>query len=123
MDDLYRVALTHPFESYDENELNVVQSILGAIVVAREQLTDEQLGQLLGLEIWHVQEVLSRLGGRGQPAQVLYTSFTDFLCDPEQPQDSRWHISTPDHHLGLASGCFLVMQKGLKFNICGIETS
>ena len=128
LDDLYRVALTHPFESYDENELNVVQSILGAIVVAREQLTDEQLGQLLRLEIWHVQEVLSRLqpllrGGHGQPVHVLHTSFTDFLCDPERPHDSRWHISTPHHHLGLASACFIVMQEGLKFNICGIETS
>ena len=72
LDDLYRVALTHPFDSYNESELKVVHSILGAIVVAREQLTDGHLVRLLGLEISDVREVLSLLqpllrGGHGQP--------------------------------------------------------
>ena len=128
LDDLYRVALTHPFNSYDEDELHAAQSILGAIVVTREQLTDEQLSRLLGLERRHVQEVLSRLqpllrGGHGRPVQVLHTSFTDFLCDVQRCQDPRWHIRKPVHHLDLASGCFQVMRQDLKFNICGIETS
>ena len=128
LDDLYRVALTHPFASYDTKEFNIVHSILGAIVVAHEQLTDEQLSQLLGLDIGGVRVVLSRLqpllrGGHGRPVQVLHTSFTDFLCDVERCQDPRWHIRKPAHHLNLAAGCFHVMQRDLKFNICGIETS
>ncbi|KAF8332322.1 uncharacterized protein EI90DRAFT_3289050, partial [Cantharellus anzutake] len=128
LDNLYRVALTHPFDSYDENKLKAVHSILGAIVVAREQLTDWQLSQLLGLELGKVQVVLSRLqsllqGGRGRPVQVLHTSFTDFLCDSKRCQDPQWHINTPVHHLDLASGCLQVMKRDLKFNICGIETS
>jgi hypothetical protein len=128
LDDLYRVALTHPFESYDESALKLVHSILGAIVVAREQLTDEKLSRLLGVDIDHVRRVLSRLqpvlrGGLGRPVQVLHASFTDFLCDLERCQDPRFHINPSAHHLVLASGCLRVMQQDLKFNICGIETS
>ena len=125
LDDLYRVALTHPFEPYDENEIQDVHSILGAIVVAREQLTDEQLSWLLELEIGIVQAALSRLqpllqGGHGRPVRVLHASFIDFL---ERCEDSKWRIITYDHHLGLASHCLRVMGNGLKFNICAIETS
>ena len=128
LDHLYRIALTHPFNSYDKGELNVVHSVVGAIVVAREQLTEEQLCDLLGLDSGKVQVVLSRLqpvlrGGHGRPVQVLHTSFTDFLCDPKRCQDLQWHIKTSSHHLDLASGCFRIMQRDLKFNICGIETS
>jgi hypothetical protein len=47
--------------THDKSEFNIVQSILGAIVVAREQLTDEQLSRLLGPEIGDVRVVLSRL--------------------------------------------------------------
>ena len=128
LDALYRVALTHPFDSYNKSEFKVVHSILGAIVVAREQLTDGHLVRLLGLEMSDVREVLSRLqpllrGGHGQPVQVLHTSFTDFLCDAERCQDPRLHIDPSTHHVDLASGCLRVMERDLKFNICGIKTS
>lgn len=127
LDNLYRVALGHPFDSYHAEELEAVHSVLGAIVVAREQLTDEQLSQLLDLKMSVVREVLSRLqpllqGGQGKPVQVLHTSFTDFLRDPERCQ-TQWHINVSAHHLNLLSGCLRLMQRDLKFNICGIETS
>ena len=126
--ELYQVALTHPFDSYDEDELAAVHSILGAIVLTREQLTDEQLGRLLDLELSTVQEVLSRLqpllqGGHGEPVQVLHTSFADFLCHPERRQDVRWHIDVSVHHSKLAFDCLRLMRRDLKFNICNIETS
>jgi hypothetical protein len=128
LNELYRVALTHPFKSYNESEFEVVHSIVGAIVVAREQLIDEQLSQLLGLGIGNVRAILSQLqpllqGGYGRPVQVLHTSFTDFLCDPNRRQDSRWYINPSVHHFDLASGCLRIMQRDLKFNMCGIETS
>ena len=128
LDGLYQVALTHPFNSYDVEELGAVHSILGVIAVAREQLTDEQLSQLLDLEMSTVQAVLSRLqpllqGGHGKPIQVLHTSFTDFLCDPKRCQDAQWHIDAPAHHCNLVSRCLRLMKRKLKFNMCDIETS
>ena len=131
LDDLYMIALTHSFDSYADDELEYVHSILGAIIVAREPLTDEQLGQLLGLDIDVVQDVLSRLqpllqGGHGRPVRFLHASFIDFLCDLErrQPDIPNWHVVIMSTcHLDLASGCLHVMEQDLKFNICGIETS
>ena len=131
LDDLYMIALTHSFDSYADDELEYVHSILGAIVVAREPLTDEQLGQLLRLEIDVVQDVLSRLqpllrGGHGRPVRFLHVSFIDFLCNLErrQPDIPNWHIVIMSTcHLDLASGCVHIMEQDLKFNICGIETS
>lgn len=125
LDDLYKVALTHPFRAYDRKELEYVRSILGAIVVAREQLTEEQLSRLLDLQTGIIQDVLSRLqpllhGGHGLPVRILHASFIDFL---ERGQDPKWHIITSTHHLDLAFYCLRVMEHELKFNICGIETS
>ena len=128
LDNLYRVALSHPFDSYHSDELGAVRSILGAIVVAREQVGDEQLSWLLDIELSIVRAVLSRLqpllqGGHGKPVQVLHTSFTDFLCDPRRCQDAQWRIDAFAHHHNLTSGCLRIMQQDLKFNICDVETS
>src|SRR3984885_3796157 len=105
LDDLYMIALRHSFDSYADDELKYVHSILGAIIVAREPLVDEQLSQLLRLDIDVVQDVLSRLqpllqGGRRRPVQFLHTSFIDFLCDLERRQ--------PDIPTGTLSSCLLV---------------
>jgi hypothetical protein len=125
---LYQVALANSFDHCEADELEAAHSILGAIVVAREQLTDEQLSRLSDRELSLVQEVLLRLrpllrGGDGKPIQVLHTSFIDFLCDAKRCQDIRWHIDSSTHHHNLASGCLLVMGQDLRFNICDVETS
>ena len=83
LDTLYRVALTQPFHASDGNKLNAVRSILGAIVFAREQVTDNQLSQLLGLKLDVVQDILSQLRpftqwGHGQPVQVSHVQWQDF---------------------------------------------
>ena len=126
--ELYRVTLAEQFRSVRDNGLEVLRRVLGAIVVARERLTDEVLSRLLGLELPKVQRILSRLHSLlqwspGQPIIVLHASFPDFLGDPGQCKDSRWHIDMPAHHRGLATACFGIMRDGLRFNICGLETS
>ena len=128
LDDMYRVALAHPFKSSDHDELDTVRSILGAIIVACEPLTDEQLSQLLELELGMVRGILSRLQpllrwSQGRPSQPLHVSFTDFLCDAQRCRNLQWHIDTSSHHYNVASCCLRFMRRELKFNICGIETS
>jgi len=51
LDGLYRNALTSAFEAYGERHFEAVHSILGAIVVAREPLTEAHLSRLLGLSL------------------------------------------------------------------------
>jgi len=128
LDDLYRIALTHSFNTYSENELETVNSILGAITVAREPLTSEQLSRLLNLTVIIVHNVLLQLqpllsSHQGRLVRFLHASFPDFLRDLKRCRDPKWHIITSTHHLDLASHCLRVMEQDLKFNICGIETS
>ena len=122
------MTLAEQFKSVRDNELEILRRVLGAIVVARERLTDEVLSRLLGLELPKVQRILSRLHSLlqwspGKPIIVLHASFPDFLGDPGQCKDSRWYIDMPAHHRRLATACFGIMRDGLRFNICGLETS
>jgi len=127
LDNLYRVALTHQFHLSDKSELDAARSILGAVEVVREEVTDDQLSQLLGLKLDAVQSILSKLWpilrwDRGRPVRVFNAPLSDFFCPPDRRQD----MPRPTHlslHDGLASDCFQIMERDLKFNICGIETS
>lgn len=126
LDQLYWVALTHPFNCSSPTELHAVRSILGAIVVAYDQLTDEQLSDLLEMELGTVRGILRRLQPllhwvRGMPVRVLHTSFTDFVC--ERCQYAQWHINKSIIHNLLTSSCFRVMAQGLKFNVIGSKSS
>jgi len=126
--DLYQLTLAEQFKSLRDDELEILRRVLGAIVVARERLTGEVLSRLLGLELCEVQHILSRLRSLlqwspGGPIIVLHASFPDFLGDPGRCKDSRWHIDSPSHHRRLATACFGIMRGGLRFNICGLETS
>jgi len=127
LDELYRVALAQPFDLADASVLAAVRPVLGAIVVAREPVTDELLSELLGLKLGIVRHILSHLrallqGGSGVPIRILHQSFMDFLCDRERCQDLQWYIEPSDHHINLATGCFRLMERDLKFNIAGVET-
>jgi len=124
---LYRVALTHQFHLSDKSELDAARSILGAVEVVREEVTDDQLSQLLGLKLDAVQNILSQLWpilrwDRGRPVRVFNAPLSEFFFPSDRRQDMPWptHIS---FHDDLASDCFQVMERDLKFNICGIETS
>ena len=126
--ELYQLTLTEQFKSFRDDELEILCQILGAIVVARERLTDDVLSQLLGLESSTVRDILSRLRSLlqwspGEPIKVLHASFPDFLGDRDKCNDHRWHIDEQAHHRHLATACFGIMRNRLHFNICGLETS
>ena len=129
LDALYRFALTHAFRTSDESKLNDARSILGAILSVFEQVTDDQISQLLGLKLGAVQDILSQLRplirwDPGRPIQLRHTSLSGFLCHPNRRQDMPWLFDTHSHyHDKLTAGCFGAMERDLKFNICGIETS
>ena len=126
--DLYMVTLNDLFHAFGQDELNVVYSVLGTLVVAFERLGDEQLSLLLELEPHVVRNILSQLQSllqwrQGKPIQFLHTSLVDFLRDPEQNHDQKWNIDVVAHHHHLASACLRLMRRYLRFNVYGITTS
>jgi len=55
------------------------------------------------------------------PVRPLHASFYDFLLDEKRSRD--FFIQQGDAHRDLAVASLSVMQAGLHFNICGLETS
>jgi len=126
--ELYQLTLAEQFKSFRDDELKILRQILGAIVVARERLTDDVLSHLLGLKSSTVRDILARLRSLlqwspGEPIKVLHASFPDFLGDRDPCNDPRWHIDEQAHHRYLATACFGIMRNRLHFNTCGLETS
>lgn len=55
------------------------------------------------------------------PVRPLHSSFYDFLID--KAQSERFHIDPLDIHLNLAFALLHIMQDGLPFNMCQLQTS
>jgi hypothetical protein len=127
LDKLYHLTLLNQFESFFPREHETLRQILGAIMVAREGLTDDVLCQLLGLKLQTVHDFLSRLCSLLQwnsgERIGAHASFLEFLGDRERCTDLRWYIDEPAHHRRLTAACFGIMHNHLRFNICGLETS
>jgi hypothetical protein len=59
----------------------------------------------------------------GQPIRTLRASFADYLTDPRRCGNCPWIIVPSAVHYTLARGCMRLLKIGLRFNICGLETS
>jgi len=65
--------------------------------------------------------LLSGIAGVSTPVHALHASFYNFLTDPVWSME--FAIKMEDVHCQLAWACVQVMQTGLCFNICQLETS
>jgi len=65
--------------------------------------------------------LLSGIADVSTPVRALHASFHDFLTDPARSME--FAIKMEDVHCQLAWACVQVMQTGLCFNICQLETS
>ncbi|KAG6329519.1 hypothetical protein ID866_9569 [Astraeus odoratus] len=65
--------------------------------------------------------LLSGTADRCTPVRPLHASFYDFLIDPSR--SGKFAIEVGDIHLDLAFASLRVMQDGLYFNMCQLESS
>jgi len=65
--------------------------------------------------------LLSGIADVSTPVRVLHASFYDFLADSVWSME--FAIKMEDVHCQLAWACIQVMQSGLCFNTCQLETS
>jgi hypothetical protein len=127
--DLHKLYL-RIIESRIKQNNESFRSAIGAIIVvsSHRSLGDETIAELLGLERRLVQTWVNRLnsllyreGGDRGPIRVRHLSVIDFLTGPNCPSHFRVNIDQANCEVGL--GCLKTMIKGLRFNICGIESS
>ncbi|OCB85104.1 WD40 repeat-like protein [Sanghuangporus baumii] len=101
--------------------------ILGAVLFAKEALSGGDIEAFLGIEEDTADTILGRLRSvlfyeAGKPVRLHHVSFADYLTS-ERSGGKPWNIEESGMKQAIVERCFDIMQKGLRFNICGLESS
>jgi hypothetical protein len=132
IDILYKNILDFAFGDSDDAIIEMFETVVGAIVVAKEPISAEDLKQFHRVgeqneeDDWVFNLVLHGLSSvivLDGPLRIKHLSFAEFLTDPSRCHDRRFVIDTAQQHRRLALACLRVMNSELRFNICGLETS
>ena len=132
LDEIY-VTFLKEFTKGRSDVLRMFQSVMRQILWLKEPLPISALdfmrarfprkedhycvGEILNL----MASLLSGTNETSTPVRPLHASFYDFLLD--EKRSGEFYIPQDDVHRDLAVACVSVMQAGLRFNICRLETS
>ena len=126
LDTLYTSILQAAFHGNDGNDDSMVRSVLSAVVLAANPLSQSAIATLVCLPcdqvlrlLESIQSLLVLPKAPNHPIQPFHKSFPDFITDPTRCTNPQFHIS-PSHHNELALRCLELMGKLLKRNMCSI---
>ena len=131
LDEMYLTILRDVVED-DPKALSRFRSVMRQILWTQEPLPMESLSvmrcEFPDNDVSDVKAILDPMGALlsgiadvSTPVRALHASFYDFLVDPARSME--FAIKVEDAHCQLAWACVRVMQTGLCFNICQLETS
>jgi len=125
LDSLYTSILQEAFGDDDPEDDPKVRSVLGAVVLAVNPLSPSIIATLLNFDTEDVFPLLSSVHSLlilqedvDRPVRSFHKSFPDFITDPAQCANQRFHVSPPDHHPELLIGCLELMNRRLERNMC-----
>ncbi|PVF95775.1 WD40 repeat-like protein, partial [Serendipita vermifera] len=125
MTGLYSRILDMSFPSPDVETVTAFHAVVGTIIFARTPLYASSIAHMLSISrslldciCTGLQSVLDSNG----LLRFNHQSFVDFLLD-NNGRSSVFLIKQESSDRMLALGCLQTMKKGLKFNICGFESS
>ena len=130
VDALYGQILDLSFRDCKANIHERFRTVVGAIVLAKAPLRRIDLKRFVGTEenepsinfiLQKLSPVIS-IGDRDNIIRVCHLSFTDFMCNSNR-LDKPFAISRSTHSEVMALNCLRIMNRQLKFNICGLESS
>ncbi|KAG6825807.1 hypothetical protein H0H87_008671, partial [Tephrocybe sp. NHM501043] len=129
LDELYRHILTAAFNSkLEDDEAQIMKLVLRTVICAKEPMAADTMASLLNISVMVLNECLGPLQSvihvpeqKGLIAP-LHASFPDYMLDDSR-SGSSFCCNKAEHSEVLALKCFDLMKKGLRFNICGLESS
>jgi hypothetical protein len=130
IDSLYRQILDTSFKDTKDLIRQKFKAVVGAIVLAKTPLRYVDIKHFIGQWIDHpsidfILQKLSFVLSTGTPdgcVHVSHVSFTEFVCDSERCH-AKFAIPRSTHSGCMALACLRNMNRGLKFNICRLESS
>jgi hypothetical protein len=127
LDSLYTSILEEAFGDDKPEDDARTCSVLGAVVLATNPLSPFSIAMLLGFDTDDVPPILLSVNSLlvlqedpNLPVQPFHKSFPDFITNPTRCTNQRFHISPPDHHLGLLIHCLRLMNQTLEKNMCNL---
>ncbi|KAG8719181.1 hypothetical protein FRC08_003465 [Ceratobasidium sp. 394] len=132
LDSLYTTAIRASMADDGEDNAQLVQECLGAIIVCstRAPLSVVTLSALLGerVEMGVLQSVVDSLGSvlytdlnQDGVVRVYHPSFADFMITPAR--SGIYCVDMEQQNTTMAASCMRTMMAELRFNICGLEAS
>ena len=119
IDPLYTQVLGLAFSGVKEAEVFTnFRRVLGAVILAFNPLSREQLAKILNLDpflitttLRHLHSVLLVPNEDSKEIRVFHKSFPDFLQDRDRCSDQKFFIDSPIHHGDLALNCLELLKK------------
>ena len=131
LDEMYTTFLKDLFRGSDERQVfrSVMRQILwlkeplpiSALDFMRDRFPREDDCYPVGFILNFMASLLAGVSDVSTPVRPLHASFYDFLLDEKRSRE--FFIQQGDVHHDLAVASLSVMQAGLHFNICKLETS
>ncbi|KAI9775493.1 MAG: hypothetical protein M1816_005900, partial [Peltula sp. TS41687] len=134
LDEIYTHILEHSIikskSIQGRDELGArFRAIVGPVVILFDTLTCASLAKLIDSTkervitlLSSLQSVLDISDSDRRPIQLLHPSFRDFLLNRNRCTDSCLTIDETKGHEELARCCLRIMFKGLKNDICGLQS-
>ena len=131
IDFLYTQVLEQAFHNIDQDYCLHFRLVVGVVVLIFNPLSIKALSDLLKncstqskihntLRALH--SVLLIPDNIEDPVQIFHKSFPDFLVDPGRCTDTRFYVNPPTYHREILLSCLDVMKRGLKKNICNLDS-
>ena len=126
LDSLYASILQEAFGDVDDSDNDPrVRLVLGAMILAVNPLSPSTIAKVLDLDpedifplLSSVQSLLILQEDIDCPVRPFHKSFPDFLTDPDNCTDQRFHVFPPDLHSQLFTCCVNLMDRTLDRNMC-----
>ncbi|KIL62297.1 hypothetical protein M378DRAFT_794794 [Amanita muscaria Koide BX008] len=130
LDRFYTVILRDvvPEDCDDNDFVSHYKSVVGTIILVQHALPVSTLAHLIGIDVKEIRAVLDNLQsvillGDGDVPRIYHKSFLEYLTDQARCMDPHLQIDPRICgicHTQIATHCFDIMDKHLKYNILGL---
>jgi hypothetical protein len=117
LDVVYQLVLDTTAQ--EESTWDILQPIIGTLILSFTPLSRQALADLLHMEIEHLSYLLDALRAvihvrEGDEIYPIHASLRDFLTDQDRCTDSRVFIHPAQHHMRISHACFKCMESLLQ---------
>ncbi|KIL60558.1 hypothetical protein M378DRAFT_916604, partial [Amanita muscaria Koide BX008] len=127
LDHFYTVILRNivPVDCDDDDIVSRYQSVVGAIIFVSRPLPVSTLAHLIDMDVEDIHAVVEKLQsvillGDDDVPRIYHKSFPDYLTDQARCKDPCLRIDPKIGHMQIATRCFKITDKHLKYNILGL---